>query len=178
MQFTNGRRVSKHANLQGLVGLCQVGQAAEQSVEDASKSGLVQILDGGQGCRTLAEGVACQHGLVGITPVGVKYHIHISILHAQGEKCSADIKSIRQANPEGISAICERDPKFTFWASLFWKSAKEDCCTIVSWDRSCNPQAASTGGDKLLKTLKLICFYVEWIDDDDLVRFQVVWQMG
>jgi len=119
---------------------------------------VVEILDGGQGCRAYTEGATDLHGLVGIAPICVQDHFHIVVLHGKGQKRAAYVESVCQAHSQWIGAICEWDADFTFKTSIFWKSPKDACYTAVSWDRGCNPQAASTRAYKLLKPVKLICF--------------------
>ena len=71
--------------------------------------------------------------------------------------------------PSGLVRFVNNERTSQSGSAAFGRSAKEVCCTAVFRDRGCNPQAASTGGYKLLQPVKLICFYMEWIDDDHLV---------
>jgi len=99
----------------------------------------------------------------------ISYFYIIVVLPSQWQKLSAYIKSVWQAHSQSIGVICKQDADFTFKTSSFWKSPKDACCTSVSWDRGCNPQAASTRACKLLKPVNLTCFDRKWINDDHLV---------
>ncbi len=177
MSYTHGRRISNQANLQGPGRLFQPGEAAQQTVEDTFEDGVVEILDGRQSCRPLTGGAAGQHGLVSVAPIGVKHHFHLIVLHSERQKHAVHIESVRKAHSQRIRVICEEDANFTLRTRLFRQRPKEARCAGVFRDRWCNPQAASTSGNKLLQLLKLIWFQVEWIDDDDLVGRQVIREM-